>query len=202
LRIIYTILTGAILVIFVTPASPAVADQMVGRLSLNGLPPLSYGGSVEISGGPLVARADAAIFAGSGTWLLSLAMPLAILSGVRVGPLVGVNNGFCPATMTSGACASRASGPGGFGISVGLTARWENEQWWVTGCPTVNLIPLPPNPPFMGDGSGPTPQLPRIDLLLPVFGCPPLLEVGYKVTPSLGVALRASVAPIGISWAF
>lgn len=184
------------------PCGPA--DAAV-RATLGALPPWGYAAGAEVSAGPVLARAGAVSFLNTGGIALTLALPLAHVWGLSFGPLAGVSESWMPAacpTMPGIPCNPYASAPGPIGVTLGLSANWTNGPWWVTARPTVNIIPRPMIPPIPGSGGAPIFQAPFFDLILPVIGCPPVLEVGYKLSPHLGVSLRACTVPFAASYDF
>lgn len=164
------------------------------RLSLNALPPSSYGLGAEVVKAPWVLRIDAAYdFTNRGAAAVTLAYPAWHLGDVQVGPLAGLNAG-----LFYGPVLGKIIGPGENNqpnITLGASLRWQHDRMWLTANPNVNLIWLSPAITFGW-------QPPRVDLVLPLLGCPPVLEVGYQITPSLSVVLRACILPVGISWKF
>jgi hypothetical protein len=185
--------------------APAQAAPEVGRLALTGVPPFSYGASLDVTGGPLRLRADAAYALGYfGGWSVSLEAPLARLGGATIGPRVGVVQplgiGGCPLTTNTACTSVLAAGPVGF--MAGISARWEARNWWFNLAPALTLTPEAPLPAVPGSGLPPTERPPRIDWLSTLVMGPPVFEVGYRLTPPLDVSLRATVAPLAVGWRF
>jgi hypothetical protein len=170
------------------------AAVLTSRLAINSLPPNSYGLAAEVVKDPWVMRIDTAynfdVVGNRGAWAVTLAYPMWCLGEVQVGPLLGVN-GSLPGTppRPKEIVLLGASGPA---LTVGASIRWQGERWWVTACPNLSLAGLASVGLF---------GLMQ-DLALPLVGCPPVLEVGYQLTPALGLALRASALPVGPSWRF
>jgi hypothetical protein len=180
-------------------APPAVlvslsAAVLAGRLSINALPPGNYGMAAEVVKDAWVMRIDTAyVPAGQGAWAVTLAYPGWRLGDVQLGPLIGVNHG-----LMFGPIEPKRFPPGEIdqpNLTLGASIRWQGDRWWITACPNIDLIWL--SPAITREL-----QPPRPDLVLPILGSPPILEVGYQLTPELGLALRASYLPFGVSWKF
>ncbi|MDB5100552.1 MAG: hypothetical protein JWM80_4973 [Cyanobacteria bacterium RYN_339] len=172
---------------------PIILTALALQAALTGLPGVSYGLSVESSQGPWLTRADAVYVPNARALVAMTAAYLWDEGGIQVGPILGLDMAFDTANL-----GPKSVGPGQTNqpnVLVGATLRWSNESFWLSASPNVNFIWLSP---ALTGGL----QAPRPDLLPMIFGGPPLLEVGYKPTPRLGVALRASYLPLAISWEF
>jgi hypothetical protein len=159
-------------------------------LSINALPPVAYGASAEVTSAPWVMRIDTAYMLPDtrGIWAVTLAYPAWRLGEVQIGPLLGAN-GSLPGTPTRPKELVLVGGSSP-SVSVGARIGWQHDNWWITACPNLALNGII-TPGLLGQG-----------IFFPVFGCPPVLEAGYQLTPNLGVALRASYLPIGINCRF
>lgn len=194
--------TALMLTAACAPAQAAVDDS---RVALTGAPPFSYGASLEVVGGPLGLRADATNVGSSiGGWAVSLQAQVAEHGGARMGVLAGIvqpyHAGACPA-MPGIPCNPGLS-PGRIGFLLGLHSRWEAGPWWIHLTPNLTLTPEMPIPAIPGSGLPPMERPPRIDWHYALVIGPPWLEVGYRLTPTLDVSLRSSLAPLALGWRF
>lgn len=182
--------------------TPAQAAPEAGRVALIGAPPFSYGATLQVTGGPLHLRADAASAGSFGGWAVSLQAPVAAPGGARIGPLAGIVQPYtlsaCP-TMPGIPCVPGLL-PGPVGFIFGLAAQWEAGPWWVHLTPNLAVTPEMPLLAIPGSGLPPIERPPRIDWLYATVIGPPCLEVGYRLTPTLDVSLRSSLAPLALGW--
>lgn len=185
-------------------SSLSLAAAVSCRVTFAGLPGLAYGGGVEVACDHALFRADSDFIGNAGAWAATLALPLVTVGKFKLGPSVGISETFFPGSCPDlpGIICGNSPQPGPLGYAVGLVARWEDDRWWIAASPSVSLIPQLPLPAIPGSGAAPLPQSPRVEMFPAVTGCPPWLELGYKVTPSLGVALRACLTPLAVSWTF
>ena len=187
-----------------TAGAPAQAAVEASRVALTGVPPFSYGVALEVAGGPFRLRADAVSSGFIGGWAATLQTPVAEHGGARIGALAGIVQpylaGGCPA-MPGIPCNPGLS-PGPVGFLIGVTSRWETGPWWIHLTPNLTLTPEMPIPAIPGSGLPPMGRPPRIDWHYALVIGPPWLEVGYRLTPTLDVSFRSSLAPLALGWRF
>lgn len=188
--------TALVLGLAMLPAHALEADGRAGLIVGSG--PF-YGAMLDAPLGPVRVRGEAASLHGTLGWGAGLEWPWALPTGT-LGPLLGVAQPPSPRACP-GSCGSPADtiGPGRFGALLGLTYRWSDGPWRLALTPSVAVIPRDPIPIF---DVGWQAQPPAIDPTATWMVGPPWLEVGYRVTPWLDVALRTSSLPLAVSWRF
>ena len=185
---------------------PAEAAPSGSHLGIMGIPALSLGGEAQLHlpGTPVSLAGQGAMLAGSYGQVTGWGeYRHALDSHTSIGLLAGVNLDWQPIRSPAASAATAWLAPGKIGTLIGAFYMHDRGSWWLRVAPSLSLIPMEPLPPRPDQlDQGYTYRAPDVNLGRSLVGGPPWLEIGYRVSPGVGLSLRSSITPLSASLTF